>query len=111
MSSINFLTGKGHVDTATVESCWPTIGLPSGILIETVEAATLPASWRHNPYRRELQLIGEKWLLAESSVCLRVPSAVKPEEFNLLINPLHKDFIALQFLDPVEFRFDPRMWK
>jgi len=49
------------------------------ITIETIEAATLPANWRRHPYPGELQLIGERWLLAESSVCLRVPSAVIPE--------------------------------
>ena|SRR5579863_821229 len=87
------------------------VEIPSDIHFETVETATLHANWRHYPYARDLQWIGERWLFAESSVCLRVPSAVIPEEFNILINPLHRDFKALQFLKPVEFTFDPRMWK
>jgi RES domain-containing protein len=40
-----------------------------------------------------------------------VPSAVAPEEFNLLINPAHADFQKLRFADPSAFWFDPRMWK
>lgn len=40
-----------------------------------------------------------------------MPSAVVPEEFNLLINPLHSDFKDLQFSEPAAFTFDPRMWK
>ena len=87
------------------------VEIPGEILIETIDTATLPANWRRDPYPRELQLIGDRWLLAGSSVCLRVPSAVIPEEFNLLINPLHRDFHALHFLEPAEFKFDPRMWK
>ena len=87
------------------------VEIPGDINFETVETATLPGNWRLNPYPRDLQLIGERWLQAESSLCLRVPSAVIPEEFNLLINPLHRDFKALQFLGPVEFTFDPRIWK
>jgi RES domain-containing protein len=87
------------------------VEIPADVNIETVEMATLPGNWRRNPYPRDLQLIGERWLLAESSLCLRVPSAVIPEEFNLLINPLHRDFKALHFLGPVEFTFDPRMWR
>src|ERR1017187_5190301 len=55
--------------------------------------------------------VGESWLVAGSSVCLLVPSAVVPEEFNLLINPLHSDFRVLRFSDPSVFNFDPRMWK
>jgi RES domain-containing protein len=54
------------------------VEVPVSILVETVETATLPANWRRNPYLRELQLIGERWLLAESSVCMCVPSAVIP---------------------------------
>jgi RES domain-containing protein len=45
------------------------------------------------------------------TICLLVPSAVVPEEFNLLINPSHSDFKDLQFSEPAEFNFDPRMWK
>jgi RES domain-containing protein len=81
------------------------------ITIETIETESLPANWRRKPYPRDLQSIGERWLLEESSVCLRVPSTVIPEEFNLLINPLHRDFNALRFFEAVEFTFDPRMWK
>jgi len=40
-----------------------------------------------------------------------VPSAVVPEEVNLLINPSHSDFKDLQFSEAVEFTFDRRMWK
>jgi RES domain-containing protein len=40
-----------------------------------------------------------------------VPSAVVPEELNLLINPSHSDFKDLQFAEPSVFNFDPRMWK
>jgi RES domain-containing protein len=40
-----------------------------------------------------------------------VPSAVVPEEFNLLINPSHSDFKDLRFSDPSVFNFDPRTWK
>jgi RES domain-containing protein len=44
-------------------------------------------------------------------VCLLVPSAVVPDELNLLINPSHSDFKNLHFSEAVDFRFDPRMWK
>jgi RES domain-containing protein len=40
-----------------------------------------------------------------------VPSAVIPQEVNLLINPDHRDFSKLIIHPPVEFVFDPRLRK
>jgi RES domain-containing protein len=110
LASLEYLVNLDPVD-APPDLVSIRVEIPEAILIETIETATLPPNWRRNPYPRELHSIGERWLLAESSVCLRVPSAVIPEEFNLLINPLHRDFDALHFLEPVVFNFDPRMWK
>jgi RES domain-containing protein len=63
------------------------------------------------PFPQELWAVGERWLVSASSVCLLVPSAVVPPELNLLINPSHSDFKDLQFSEPTEFKFDPRMLK
>jgi RES domain-containing protein len=38
-----------------------------------------------------------------------VPSAILPEERNLLINPLHAGFGALRMVDSRKFRFDVRL--
>jgi len=62
-------------------------------------------------FPQALWAVGGRWLARAASVCLMVPSAVVPEEFNLLINPLHSDFKDLRFSDPSVFKFDPRMWK
>jgi RES domain-containing protein len=87
------------------------ISIPDGVRYEQVSVAALPKSWRGVPFREELWAVGERWLVSASSVCLLAPSAVIPEEFNLLINPLHSDFKDLQFSEPAKFNFDPRMWK
>ncbi|MBI5482311.1 MAG: RES family NAD+ phosphorylase [Deltaproteobacteria bacterium] len=42
---------------------------------------------------------------------LAVPSAVVPQEWNYLLNPLHPDFGRLKLLPPEPFTIDPRMWK
>jgi RES domain-containing protein len=87
------------------------ISIPDGVRCERVSISSLPQSWRRVPFPQELWAVGEAWLVSALSVCLLVPSAVVPEEFNLLINPLHSDFKGLQFSEPAEFNFDPRMWK
>ena len=87
------------------------VTIPDGVPYEQVSVSNLPGSWRETPFPQELWEIGERWLVLASSVCLLVPSAVVPEDFNLLINPSHPQFKALQFSEAGEFRFDPRMWK
>ena len=87
------------------------ISIPDDVECEQVSTLSLPLFWRKVPFPQELWAVGERWLDSASSVCLLVPSAVVPEEFNLLINPLHSDFKNLQFGEPTEFNFDPRMWK
>jgi RES domain-containing protein len=87
------------------------VEIPDGIRLERVDVISLPGAWRTTPSPRELQTVGERWLMSASSVCLLVPSAIVPDEVNLLINPSHPDFQGLRFSEAVEFRFDPRMWK
>ena len=87
------------------------ISIPDSVRCERVNISALPQSWRAVPFPQELWAVGERWLVSASSVCLLVPSAVVPAEFNLLINPSHSDFKDLRFSDPSVFNFDPRMWK
>jgi RES domain-containing protein len=73
------------------------ISIPDAVRCEQVSISSLPPSWRGVPFPQELWKVGERWLVSASSVCLLVPSAVVPEDFNLLINPSHPDFKDLQF--------------
>jgi hypothetical protein len=40
-----------------------------------------------------------------------VPSAILPEENDVLINPVHPRFRELKLAGGETFAFDPRMWK
>ena len=54
--------------------------------------AELREDWDQRPYRAEVQAIGDAWRAAGKSLALRVPSALCPDECNLLINPEHPHF-------------------
>jgi RES domain-containing protein len=74
--------------------------------IETVKIEGLPADWRTMPPPPDLRVIGDAWVRAQRSLALRVPSAVIPEEFNLLVNPAHPRFPELRIIgrsEPVVF--------
>jgi len=52
--------------------------------------------------------IGEKWIQEGKFLCLKVPSAIIPYEYNIIINPAHS-LINQVSIDRVEnFIFDPR---
>jgi RES domain-containing protein len=79
-------------------------------LVEELPTKDLPRDWASDPVPRSTQRIGDAWLTAPSSrPVLRVPSAVIPEAFNFLINPLHADFRKVRVGKPKPFRFDPRL--
>ena len=52
---------------------------------------------------------GDDWLKSGSSLALRVPSIIIPEEPNYLINPEHPAFTELRIGKPSPFGFDSRM--
>jgi RES domain-containing protein len=62
------------------------------------------ASWAGDPAST-----GADWIHAESSLALRVPSVLVPEEPNYLLNPRHPDMREIRTGAPVGFTFDPRL--
>lgn len=92
-------------------------GLPSALCcgrltIPASEIAmldTLPKQWKAWPYRADVQNVGDEWLASVRQLALRLPSAVAPASFNLLINPHHSSYAActVQFVEA--FRADGRL--
>lgn len=55
--------------------------------------------------------IGDDFLASQSSLLLKVPSSIIPEEYNMLINPRHVDFNKVKTKQIRTFRFDTRLFK
>jgi RES domain-containing protein len=85
--------------------------VPKGVYDDrtVIEVGALPMGWRSYPAPEELARIGSRWLLDGESLLLDVPSAVIPEERNVLVNPRHPDFSKIIFGDTEPFSFDPRI--
>lgn len=54
---------------------------------------------------------GDDWLAAAPTAGVLVPSALIPEEHNLLLNPSHPDFAQVKISATSSFSFDPRLQK
>lgn len=85
------------------------IDVPPLVAVARLTPADLPRSWRRCPAPRSLQQQGNAWLDGQRGAVLGVPSALVPNEYNYLVNPLHADARHLRVVAKVPFAFDPRL--
>jgi len=94
------------VEDIPVTFRWLEIEAPDSIAAETVDPGLLVTAWRGQP--AATRRLGGQWLAASRSALLRVPSAIVPETWNVLINPLHADAARMRVVrvhrQPIERR-------
>jgi len=83
--------------------------IPDTLLIRTISPEDLPNNWQNIPAPRTLLTIGEDWLHTNREIGLRVPSAVIPQEWTILLNPAHPNFSALEWTTEGPFHWDSRL--
>ncbi len=67
----------------------------------------MPKGWEHDIAQSRAK--GDAWLSGGKSALLRVPSAIVPAAYNILLNPEHPDAAGFTVLDDSPFRFDRRL--
>lgn len=87
------------------------VDIPDQSKIFSPTASELPSGWDELPTSVSAQALGRRWLERGEALAMRVPSAVLPEESNVILNPRHPDFehVTLTVVRP--FSFDQRMFK
>ena len=77
--------------------------------VTSLKDLSLKPTWPDDPaYSR---FIGDSFLRTKKSLLLKVPSAIIPEEYNVLINPLHPDIKKVKIVSASPFQFDARLFK
>ena len=84
------------------------IEIPDKTILNLKEA-DLPGDWKDSPAPSSTKDFGSKLLLAAAEPVIRIPSAVIPEEFNYLLNPLHPDSKKFKIIDISDFTYDVRI--
>lgn len=84
--------------------------IPDALQIGRLDESTLPADW-HETRDESLRQFGDHWIRDGQTAALFVPSAAIRGEWNVLLNPGHPDFPAIQFHGPVPLKFDMRMFR
>ncbi len=84
--------------------------VPDAVEIGRLDPETLPQRW-HETRDESLRKYGDNWIRSGQTVALLVPSAAIRGDWNVLLNPLHRDFSKLQLCQPTPFEFDVRMFR
>jgi RES domain-containing protein len=95
-------------DLAETPDSWVLVGLKLPC-DRMVRLDTPHEHWRDRPYRADVRRFGDLWALEQQSVALRVPSALCPGEFNVLLNTLHPEFGIVERGEIEPLEVDPRL--
>jgi len=80
-----------------------------GKSIKTITTDILPKDWKDVSPPQILTKIGDDFLKRQEHFMLKVPSAIVPEEYNYLLNPLHPDMKKVKVIKTEPFDFDSRL--
>ena len=83
------------------------IDAPDDLPIEAISAPQLGERWTADEILT--RTVGDGWLASRRTLMLRVPSAVAPETFNVLLNCAHKDAAVLKIVSHREYPWDLRL--
>ncbi len=72
-------------------------------------ADSLKLGWDAEPAGRVSLAFGADWVRSAASAVLIVPSAIVPEEANILLNPTHPDAARLTARKVRRWLYDPRL--
>ena len=87
------------------------IEVPDSKMSSIAEKDLKGIHWKSNPPSYLTQDIGDTFVDEQKTLVLQVPSAVVSGDYNILINPLHKEISKVKILNVAAFNFDVRLFK
>lgn len=104
---------------ASLEVLVHTDGLPlrNGLILLTFEIPNKyiqllenpPLNWNEIPPKGAAKIVGDEFISSNKLLGLKVPSAIIPEEYNVLLNPLHKYMEKVDLVSSRGYAFDGRL--
>ena len=85
------------------------IEIPDAIPLRSINKDDLSSDWRAAQYTDQTTRMGTQWIKLQESLGLMVPSAVLAQEYNVLINPSHRDFDQLIIKEVGKLNLDGRI--
>ncbi len=78
-----------------------------GAEFQEIKLSKLKDKWQQ--YINYTQYMGDQFISSNQHLCLKVPSAIVPQEHNFLINPQHKDFKKVKVISSELLELDKRL--
>lgn len=88
-----------------------TILIPDELSSKLIAEEELPSNWKDFPHPVSTQRFGDDFVFENKHCLLIIPSVVTKGDFNVLINPNHKDFDKVSLINMERFPFDKRIFK
>lgn len=110
LATLEYLVHNFHL-LSTAEICMAKIKIANPFPILEYKMKDLPPGWNKQlQQQNNTQQIGKTFLFKGTDYILKVPSAVVPGEFNLLLNPQHKHHAHTKVIEVIDpFVFDQRI--
>jgi RES domain-containing protein len=107
--SLGMLEALAHFSPTNLPTdyCMMTIDVPENFTELVIKS--LPKNWHEYPEQNSTKQIGNGFLQDKKYLLLRVPSAIVPDEYNYLLNPLHPEAASVKIISSQPFHFDPRL--
>ncbi|MEO7496390.1 MAG: RES family NAD+ phosphorylase [Massilia sp.] len=74
-----------------------------------LRAAELDPTWVCEPPALTSMFLGDRWLSNGDTALMLVPSVIVPEEYNILINPAHRQASGITAAVARQYLYDPRL--
>jgi len=110
LASLEYMVHNYHL-LSTAEVCLAKIKIAGVSSILEVKAGTLSRDWNLPMSQQSAtQQVGKDFFLKGNKYILKVPSAIIPQEHNLLLNPHHPHHKKTKIVEVIEpFLFDDRI--
>jgi len=82
--------------------------LPDSIDVSEILKEEMNSNWQSDI--KYSQTLGNRFLSSSVALMLKVPSAIIPQEHNILINPRHSQFKEVRIKEIISFGYDLRLF-
>lgn len=108
--SIVLLEYSVHVSIHNIKRAlsFTTFFVPDGTVTE-LKIADLPGNWKSFPHPKETRDLGNKLLIKNKSLIIKIPSVIVEEEFICLINPNHPSIKKAEVRSVTDYAYDVRI--
>ena len=108
LAMLEVLAHVRHQNLFPVNRVMITIEIPDQH-VESVDEQSLDPNWRDLSTYHRTNSVFSNYCLNRNLLALLVPSVIVPEEYNMILNPIHSAFKTVQVMNKKPLEWDQRL--